>query len=495
MPVADNPAAERSPPDGAIGDVEQRFQAMHRASRQEPPLPAAARKDLLRALRRVIASERHAFADAIQQDYGARARNETLMAEIVPALTVVGDAVRRVGSWMAPEPRRTSMLFWPARNHIVWQPKGVVLIISPWNYPVQLTISPLAAALAAGNRVIIKPSEETPATSAILKRSLEGALGAGRVSVATGGPDMAEALCRLPFDHILFTGSTAVGRKVMAAAAPNLTPVTLELGGKSPAIVHEDFDLALAMRRILRSKLLNAGQTCIAPDYALVPRRHVDAFVGLFQETAARFYPRIVDNADYSAIISQRHYDRITGLAADARAKGATAIVADPAGELPAGAIGSSNTRKIAPVVITGVSDEMAVMREEIFGPLLPVVPYDTLDDAVAYVNARPRPLALYYFDTDRARITDVLARTVSGGAAVNDTFLHAAQDDLPFGGIGASGMGAYHGRDGFRTFSHAKGTFRQSRITLTSLLEPPYGRRFRRLIRYAIWRYGGRRN
>ncbi len=494
MSILDPTAAERVPPDDAIGDIGRRFQAMHRASRREPPAAEGVRKAWLKALRRVVADQRHVFADAIMQDYGTRSRNETLMAEIVPVLTAVSDALRHVGAWMAPEARRTAPMFWPAGNRVVWQPKGVVLIISPWNYPVQLTVGPLAAALAAGNRVVVKPSEATPATASVLKRSLEAALGADRVAVAIGGADLAEALCKLPFDHILFTGSTAVGRKVLAAAAPNLTPVTLELGGKSPAIVHEDFDLALAVRRIVRGKLLNAGQTCIAPDYALVPRPRMEAFAGLFREAAARAYPRIVDNPDYSAIINERHYDRVAGLAADARAKGATVSVVDPAGELPAGAVGSPNRRKIAPAVITGVSDAMAVMQEEIFGPLLPVVPYDTLDEAVAYVNARPRPLALYYFDTDRARTRDLLARTVSGGAGVNDTMLHFAQEDLPFGGVGASGMGAYHGRDGFRTFSHAKGTFRQSRITLTSLLEPPYGRRFRRLIRYAVWRHGGRR-
>jgi coniferyl-aldehyde dehydrogenase len=478
--------------DDSAADITQRFRAMHQASRSEAPLPADARKALLGALRRTIATRRAEFADALMQDYGCRSRNETLMAEVIPALTVVRDALRHVGAWMRDAPRRRSVMYWPASNRVVWQPKGVVLIISPWNYPLQLTVGPLAAALAAGNRVIIKPSETTPATAATLKRILEDALGADRVTVAIGGAELAEALCRLPFDHILFTGSTAVGRKVMAAASQNLTPVTLELGGKSPAIVHGDFDLVLAARRIMRGKLLNAGQTCIAPDYVLVPRPRLQEFVTQMEQTVRRFYPRVIDNPDYTAIINAHHYDRLLGVVADARAKGAQVIAVNPARELATGEIGASKARKITPVILTGVSDAMTVMREEIFGPLLPVVPYDTLEEAITYVNARPRPLALYYFDTDRSRTRAVLERTTSGGVAINDTLLHFAQEDLPFGGIGPSGMGAYHGRDGFRTFSHAKGTFLQSRVTLTSLLEPPYGTWFRRLMRVALRRWGG---
>jgi acyl-CoA reductase-like NAD-dependent aldehyde dehydrogenase len=390
---------------------------------------------------------------------------------------------------MRPERRGTSIPFWPGRNQIVWQPKGVVLIISPWNYPLSLAIGPLAAALAAGNRAVLKPSEFTPATSDLLKRRLEGALGAGCVSVATGGPDVAQALCRLPFDHILFTGSTAVGKKVMAAAAENLTPVTLELGGKSPAIVHPDYDLAIAACRIARGKLMNAGQTCIAPDYALVQESAVEAFAQQYREAARRLYPRLIDNRDYTAIINQRHYDRLQALVADAGAKGARVEPIDPGAELDAGEIGSSNTRKIAPVVLSGVTDDMAIMQEEIFGPLLPIVGYRTIDEAIDYVRRRPRPLALYYFDDDSVRVQRMLELTVSGGVTINDTIYHFAQEQLPFGGSGPSGMGAYHGREGFRTFSHGKGVFFQSRLTLTSLLAPPYGAWFNRLTRLALRR------
>jgi coniferyl-aldehyde dehydrogenase len=476
----------------SIADIERRFRAMQAASRSEPASTLAERRRQLQALRGVLSAGMEEFVEAICRDYGWRSHDETRMAELVPSLTLVTDALRHVGRWMRPERRGRSAIFWPGRNRIYWQPKGVVLVISPWNYPLLLAIGPLAAALAAGNRVILKPSEATPTTSAALKRRLEAALGADWVSVATGGPELSSALTRMPFDHILFTGSTAVGRKVMQAAAETLTPVTLELGGKSPAIVHAEADLDLAVRRIARGKLLNAGQTCIAPDYALVPRAGADAFLARYRETVAAFYPRIVDNPDYTAIINERHYRRLLGLVADAQGKGARVTVIDPAGELPAGECGSSNTCKIAPVVLTGVGDGMEVMREEIFGPVLPVVPYDTLDDAIAYVNARPRPLALYYFDRDEGRARHMLSRTVSGGAAVNETLYHFAQEQLPFGGIGQSGIGAYHGREGFRTFSHGKGTFLQSHYSLMNLLVPPYGTRFRRLIAFAMRRNGG---
>ena len=474
-----------------LADVQHRFWSMHDKSRSDAPSSEAERRGLLSTLRRVISTSTPVFVEAISQDFGHRSPSETLMAEILPALLMVGSALANLKAWMRPEKRGTSLLFWPARNEVHRQPKGVVLIISPWNYPLQLTVGPLAAALAAGNRVIIKPSELTPATSALLKQRLEEGLGADRVTVALGGPEVAEGLCRLPFDHILFTGSTAVGRKVMAAAAQNLVPVTLELGGKSPAIVHADCNLPSAVERIVRGKLLNAGQTCIAPDYALVPRGKVEEFLRLFRETAARFYPRILDNPDYTAIINSRHYERLERLVEDARAKGARIETADPAGEL-AGAIGSPRRRKIAPTAIANVTDAMAVTRDEIFGPLLPIIAYDRLDEAVAYVNARPRPLALYYFDSDRSRIRHVLQTTVSGGATINDTVYHFAQEDLPFGGIGASGMGSYHGRDGFNTFSHAKGTFLQSRLTPTSLTTPPYDAWFQRMIRFLIRIHSG---
>ncbi len=475
-----------------LAEVEHRFWSMHEQSRSEAPSSEGERRGLLQSLRGIVSASAPMFVEAIANDYGYRSPSETLLAEVVPALMMIRGALANLRAWMRPERRGRSILFWPGRNEVHRQPKGVVLIISTWNYPLLLTVGPLAAALAAGNRVIVKPSELTPATSALLKRRLEDELGADRVTVALGGPDVAEGLCRLPFDHILFTGSTSVGKKVMAAAAQNLVPVTLELGGKSPAIVHADCDLSRAVERIVRGKLLNAGQTCIAPDYALVPRSRFEDFLRLFRETASHFYPRIVDNRDYTSIINDRHYARLMGLIEDARSKGARIETVDAAAEL-AGAAGSPRRRKIAPTAIADISDAMTIAREEIFGPLLPVVAYDTLDEAIAYVNARPRPLALYYFDTDRRRIRQVLERTVAGGVTINDTIYHIAQDELPFGGVGMSGMGSYHGRDGFDTFSHAKGTFRQTRLASADLLTPPYDAWFRRMVRFVIRTSGGR--
>jgi coniferyl-aldehyde dehydrogenase len=477
----------------ALAALEERFWAMHHASRRAPPPDAVERKRRLRALAHSLGAAREDFVAVIAEDFGWRAREETLLAEILTSLTLIGDAARRVGAWMRCERRRTGAIFFGARSQILWQPKGVALIIAPWNYPLNLTVGPLAAALAAGNRVIVKPSEATPRTAALIAHVLAKGLPPDVVAVAQGGAEVAEFLARLPFDHILYTGSATVGQKVLQAAAQNLTPVTLELGGKSPAIVHESADLRVAVERIVRGKLLNAGQTCIAPDYALVPRVKLEDFLAHFTSAAARLYPGLLANRDYTAIVDVRHYERLLGMVEDAVRGGARLTIADPAGELAPGAVGSLDLCKIAPVALTAVDDAMAIMREEIFGPLLPVVPYATLEEAIAYVNSRPRPLALYYFDRDARRIADVLDRTVSGGATVNDTIYHFAQEALPFGGIGASGMGAYHGREGFITFSHAKAVLLQSRFTLTRLLNPPYRARFRRLLALALWRNGVR--
>jgi coniferyl-aldehyde dehydrogenase len=481
----------RALPDGWTEEIGRLFRRFHEASRQDAAPGAAERKAQLRRLRDAIGTRTPQFCQAIAQDFGWRSHDETRMAEVVPTLGLVRDAMINVHRWMRPERRAASIFFWPASNRVVWQPKGVVLIVAPWNYPLLLTVGALAAAVAAGNRVIVKPSEAAPATAALLEQCVEEALGADRAAVVMGGHDVAQALCALPFDHILFTGSTAVGRLVMQAAAANLTPVTLELGGKSPAIVHADFDHATAAERILRGKLLNAGQTCIAPDYVLVQRDRVEAFVEAAQATVARFYPRVIDNPDYTALVSDKHYQRVADLVSEAHGRGARVVAIDPAGELGPAAIGARGPRKMLPILVIDPAPDLAVMREEIFGPVLPVVPYDTLGDAIAFVNERPRPLALYYFDADRARVDQVLRRTVSGGASVNDTVFHFAQEGLPFGGIGPSGMGGYHGRDGFRTFSHGKGVFLQSRLAPTDLLVPPYGALFRRLIRFAVWRNG----
>ncbi|MBC7314276.1 MAG: aldehyde dehydrogenase family protein, partial [Rhizobium sp.] len=357
----------------------------------------------------------------------------------------------------------------PGTGMILRQPLGVVGIIAPWNYPLNLMLSPLVGALAAGNRAMLKPSELTPRFSAVLDAAVKEFFAEDEVAVITGGPEVAAAFSAAPFDHLVFTGSTAVGRKVAEAAARNLTPVTLELGGKSPAIIDVSADLDSAVPRLIWGKLLNSGQTCVAPDYALVPRDRVEDFVAAAKAAAEKQYPRLADNPDYTSIISARHFDRLAGLIGEARAKGAEVIELLP---------GTDAARRIlAPVVVTGANDTMALMREEIFGPILPVVPYDTLDEALAFINARDRPLALYWFGSDKAAEGRVLNGTISGGVTINDTILHLAQDNLPFGGVGASGYGHYHGEAGFVAMSKEKPVLRQSRLSAVALLYPPYGR------------------
>jgi coniferyl-aldehyde dehydrogenase len=378
-------------------------------------------------------------------------------------------ARRHVARWMQPERADVSIWFQPGTAEIVKQPLGVVGIIAPWNYPVLLAMAPLVSALAAGNRVMLKMSELTPRTGDLVARLIAAAFPDDRVAVFNGGVDLARAFAALPFDHLLFTGSTAVGRQVMAAAAANLTPVTLELGGKSPALVAPGYPVDRAARRIIWGKCLNAGQTCIAPDYVLLPESVVSAFIAAARDEVRRLYPAGAAAADYSAIVNDAHYRRLREWTEDARQKGAELIsLADGL---------SDGSRKMPPVILTRVENGMRVMQEEIFGPLLPIRTYANLDEALAWIAERPRPLAFYYFDEDRERTRRVLDETIAGGVTVNDTILHIGQVNLPFGGAGASGMGAYHGEAGFTTFSKRKGVFVQSRWSALSAAKPPYGR------------------
>jgi acyl-CoA reductase-like NAD-dependent aldehyde dehydrogenase len=468
-----------------LGDKPESLQAdftRHReAFRREPYPDAATRRERLDRLARIVREHQAEWQEAIAADFGGRSRHETQLLEIFPSLEAIRHARRHLRRWMRPEGRSTSLWFLPGRSYVMPQPLGVVGIVVPWNYPLYLAIGPIVPALAAGNRVMVKMSETTPATGALLARLAVRHFPGGELTVANGGPDLAAAFCALPFDHLLFTGSTGVGRMVLRTAAENLTPATLELGGKSPAIVGRGFPVEEAASRILFGKCLNAGQTCIAPDYALVPAESVDAFIAAARRTVATLYPALAANPDYTAIVDERHRQRLARCREDALAKGARAIEINPAGENLAA------TGKIAPTILTGVDDAMEVMREEIFGPLLPVLPYGDLADAIAYVNARPRPLALYLFEHDGAAIDRVLRETVSGGVSVNETLLHVAQDDLPFGGVGPSGMGRYHGREGFDTFSQRKSVFRQSRLNGLKLFRAPYGKRFEALVRFLL--------
>lgn len=462
-------------------DIDTQF-ARHREAFARKPFPAAAeRKALLGRLEALVKEHAGEWAEAIARDFGGRSRHETELLEIFPSLEGIRHARRHLRRWMRPQRRATSLWFLPGRSQVFPQPLGVVGIVVPWNYPLYLAVGPLVPALAAGNRAMVKMSETTPATGELFARLAERYFPGGEVTVANGGPEVAQAFCRLPFDHLLFTGSSGVGRHVMRAAAENLTPVTLELGGKSPAIVGRGFPVDEAASRVMFGKCLNAGQTCIAPDYALVPEESVADFVEAARRAVAGLYPTLAANPDFTAIVDTRHRERLSRLLDDAIARGARAIEINPAGEDVAAA------GKRAPTLLTGVDASMAVMREEIFGPVLPVVPYRTLEEAIDFVNARPRPLALYVFEHDGAAIDRVLANTVSGGVAVNETIVHIAQDDLPFGGVGESGMGRYHGREGFDTFSQRKSVFRQSRLNGLKLFRAPYGKRFEALVRLLL--------
>jgi coniferyl-aldehyde dehydrogenase len=421
------------------------------------------------------AVERHAsrFVEVISEDFGHRSAFETQGADIGAILSMIRHTRRHLVRWMKPRRVPTAPAFWPGSSRIVRQPLGVVGIISPWNYPLYLSAGPLVAVLAAGNRALVKPSELTPRFGELLKKAVSELFPEEEIAVVTGGPDVAQALTRLPLDHLVFTGSTAVGRLVARAAAENLTPVTLELGGKSPAIVDQSADFDAAVPRITWAKLFSAGQTCMAPDYALVPAARLEEFAEAVKRTAAKFYPTLDGNPSYTSVVNDRHFARLTGLVEDARVKGARVVEVRPDGWRPDPA-----ARKLPPTLVLGADAGMRIMQEEIFGPLLPIVPYASVEEALRFVNERDRPLALYWFGRDSASRDRVLAGTISGGVTVNDCMLHVIQQNLPFGGVGPSGMGAYHGEHGFRRFSHEKAVFRvRGRFGGSFLFHPPLGR------------------
>ncbi|MGH8042396.1 MAG: coniferyl aldehyde dehydrogenase [Rudaea sp.] len=447
-------------------DLNATLSRLRAAHQRKTPDYAQRMGDLLR-LRVAFKARLDDFATAMSADFGRRSRHESLMSDAFTVLKEIDYTRRHLRGWMRSKRALADWLFWPARTEVRYQPLGVVGIISPWNYPVNLALKPLIAAIAAGNHVMLKPSEHTPGTSALLKEMLAGVFADDRVAIVLGGPEVAGAFAALPLDHLFFTGSTAVGRKVMAAAAPNLTPVTLELGGKSPAIVAPDYPLATAVDRIAAGKFLNAGQTCIAPDYVLLPQAAIPTFVEEMKKYLAQHYGGdIAANPDYSSIVNAAQYSRLQGYLDQAHAAGAKIV------ELAAGDAGK---RILPPTLVLDARADLALMQDEIFGPILPLVAVESVDAAIDYVNARPRPLALYHFDHDTARTRRVLERTVAGGVSVNDTVMHFAQSALPFGGIGPSGMGQYHGRAGFLALSKAKPVLYQARWTSMKLMRPPY--------------------
>jgi coniferyl-aldehyde dehydrogenase len=434
----------------------------------------------LKTLEHALLRHQNDIIRSISEDFTGRAAEETLALELVPTLGEIRDARKYLRNWMEPRTVPVGWQFQPASARIEMQPKGVVGILGAWNYPLFLTIGPAVGAIAAGNRVMIKPSELAPRTGALLLQIIEEAFPPDYICVINGGLEVAEEFSRLPFDHLIYTGSARVGKLIMKAAAENLTPVTLELGGKSPALIHPDYPLERAAERILTGKLYNAGQTCVAPDYLLISKTHVEEFLKIAPRIIGNMYPKLVANPDYTRIIDAAHHRMLAQMVSDAEQKGATAIQINPANETC-----NEENQVFPPTLLTNVRDDMTVMRDEIFGPILPVVGYETLDDAIAYINARPHPLALYYFDSNSARVENVLARTTAGGVTVNDCIFHVGQTGLPFGGIGPSGMGHYHGIHGFETFSKKKGVFIEGRWTPLSLLRPPYSAVARRILKF----------
>ncbi len=431
---------------------------------------------------KLLVTHKDELCDALATDFGHRSKDQSAFTDLVTSISAMKDAKKHLRKWMAPEKRSIEFPFGllGAKNEIRYQPKGVVGIVAPWNFPVFMVFGPLAGIFAAGNRAMIKPSEFTPKTSALLAELFNRYFAPEVAKVFTGEADVGVEFTSLPFDHIIFTGSTAVGRHVMAAAAKNLTPVTLELGGKSPAVIGKSADMQKTANRIMHGKVLNAGQICTAPDWVLLPEGQEQAFVEASRIAVADMFPDgMKHNDDYTSIINQRHYDRLNNLVEDAKQKGAEIVEVNPASE----DFSQQPHHKMPPQIILNPTDDMKVMQEEIFGPLLPVKTYKASADAIADINSRPRPLALYYFGEDRAERDDVINKTTSGGVTVNDTIFHGAQETLPFGGVGPSGMGSYHGIDGFRTFSHAKAIHHQTGFEIIKMLRPPYDKTFKKQV------------
>ncbi|MGX5172494.1 coniferyl aldehyde dehydrogenase [Aliikangiella sp. IMCC44653] len=457
-----------------IYQAQQSFGHLAQAFQESPYPTEKLRLQQLKALRSALKSHQDKLLKAISADFGNRSYDETLLADIWPTLKAIDFAIANLRNWMQPKRRKIAMLFQPAKANICYQPLGVVGIMSPWNYPISTLLGPLAEAIAAGNRVMLKPSELCPYTNRVVAEIIQAAFTPDEVTLIEGDAQVAAAFASLPFNHLFFTGSTQVGKKIMAAAANNLTPVTLELGGKSPMLIADDVSSAFAAKRIVYGKCLNAGQTCVAPDYVLCPEDKLDSLVQCIKAEFATLYPNL-DNGDYSSIINQTHFDRLNQLIQDASEKGAQIY-----------SLGKSDKPKqrlLGLTLITKVQTNMRVMQEEIFGPLLPIIGYTDIQQATQTILAQQRPLALYLVTHNKRLANQIIKSTHSGSVCINDSVTQAAQQDLPFGGVGHSGIGQYHGFEGFKTFSHQKSIFRRGKFSSTQLVAPPYGKLVHRLL------------
>ena len=434
------------------------------------------RQQDLRSLKALLLDNQDALIQAMGQDFGNRSSDDSKIGDILTTVQGINYSLAHIKKWMKPSKRHLSLLLQPASARVEYQPLGVVGIIVPWNYPVFLGLGPLTAALSAGNKSMIKMSEYTPNTARLLKQLVNKYFEPNKISIIEGDASVAVAFSSLPFDHLFFTGSTNVGKLVMRSAAENLVPVTLELGGKSPAIIADDMDIDTAVHRFILGKTLNAGQTCVAPDYIFCPKGKTQQLINAIETTFKSMYPSVKDNKDYTSVVNSAQHARLQGLIDDAKAKGA---VITPLGGDP----GCAKTRQMPLTLIHGVNNEMQVMQQEIFGPLLPILEYDRLDEAIDYINEGERPLALYIYSFNKTYQNKILKSTHSGGVCINDAAFHVAAEDLPFGGVGSSGMGSYHGSEGFNTFSHAKSILSRGRLSFGKLLFPPFGTAVHNLI------------
>ena len=448
---------------------------------EEGPASIELRKDRLNRCIAMLKEYNEEILDALQKDFGNRDPKASFFSEIVSTIGVLEHALKNIDKWTKDEKRpsnvnqpffiRLMMGFLGSKSYIKYQPLGTVGVISPWNFPVNLVLAPLAGIFAAGNRTMIKPSELTPATSEITKKMFEAYFDKSEAAVFTGDAEVGAAFSALPFDHLLFTGGTQIGKKVMKAASENLVPVTLELGGKSPVIVDEDANLSEVAKKVMRGKTMNAGQICLAPDYLMLPKGKSKEFANASSEVIGEMFEDLKYNEDYTSVINERHYERINELVADAKEKGAEVLEINPADE----DFEQQELHKIPPTLVLNPSDDMKIMQEEIFGPVLPVKEYDDFNETVSYVNSKESPLGLYLFSKDKDKEKKVLENTTSGGVTLNDVIWHIGQEELPFGGVGPSGTGSYHGHDGFKEFSHAKAVYKQFSADLMAQMMPPY--------------------
>jgi coniferyl-aldehyde dehydrogenase len=471
----------------SFDNLNEILEKQKKAHLREGPLSVETRKEWIDRCIALLIKYQNEIAEAISEDFGHRSTESSLLADVAGSIGSLKSAKENIKKWVKPEKRKVTpsiLGLLGAKLRLEYQPLGTVGVISPWNFPVTLTFGPLGSIFAAGNRAMIKPSEFTPKTSELMKKMFEEAFSEEEVAVFTGGPDLGEAFSSLPFDHLLFTGATSIAKHVMRAASENLVPVTLELGGKSPVIISKKSNFEVSVNRVMAGKTMNAGQICLAPDYVFIPKDKKEEFISQSKKVVTDMYPSLKDNPDYTSVINQRHYDRLQGYVEEAKEKGFEVIEINPSNE----DFSQQAHHKIPPTLIVDPDDSLSVMKEEIFGPILSVKTYESIEDTVDYINSKDRPLGLYYFGDDKEEMQNVLENTTSGGVTINDVVFHVGQDNAPFGGVGPSGTGSYHGVEGFKNFSHTKTIYTQSKFDgLFGLFRPPFGSKAKSAIKGQI--------